>query len=142
MPDDKIADILARFPGAKIREPAPPLVVSVAEVKDSHAQALRTQAWEEVEAVVDPREMVAHLGVLVGLLLEKAPLTAEEGAAIGPALQALGAIQARMESWHVVEEAIDAATTFEEVQAVKLPASPPIPAARAADVAKRLKERG
>lgn len=121
---------------------APFLVVSVVEHRAEAKTTLRTQAWEEVEAVVDPREMMAHLGVLVGLLLKKATLTAEEGAAIGPALQALGAIQARMESWHVVEEAIDAATTFDEVQAVKLPASPPIPAARAADVAKRLKARG
>jgi hypothetical protein len=107
-----------------------------AEVKAEHLARLRAEAWAEVEAALDPREQIALLTTAVGLLCEAVFLKRTPDAeAVGDLLQALQAVSAPLERWSEVEAAVQAADTFEAIQACKRPATAPIPRVRAAKIA-------
>jgi hypothetical protein len=112
------------------------LRVSEDEIREHHLARLRDEAWAEVEAALDPREQIALLTTAVGLLCEAVFLGRQPDAeAVGDLLRALQAVSAPLERWQEVEAAVAAADTYEAIQAVKRPATDPVPPVRAADIA-------
>jgi hypothetical protein len=138
----------AKVNGVSTRVEQTPIVRDDAEVKAEAKTRLRDEAWAVVDETFDDRERQALIGLTLRVLIEEMQALAggrpstNSPEAVADLFTALGWSEAVLDEYQPVADAVDAATTPEQVANIRFRDRPlpPAPNVRASEVRRKQRE--